>query len=205
MPRSTSGGAAYFSASDSLADDVRIALAIEAEKFKHNGWERRKRLLLWAVPGVEWRLQKGREVRLLTIPGPGMAMRDLAEAWKRLAQRIKRQTGELEFCGTRAIGGNTGLPHIHVLCDWGGAYVPQGWFSVAWADLTSYRVIDVRRVRSVGAARYVASNVAGYLSQQAGGRMFRSRGWLAAGVSVSKRISRVEWARRLRQADLGTE
>lgn len=177
VDRTTWSGARYQSASDSLFDDIRIAVDLDAERVRRNGWGRRKRLLAWSVPGVERRLAAGRLVRLLTLPGPGMRMEDLAQSWKSLAQRMKRSAGELEFCGTRAIGAKTGVPHVHVLCDWGTYYIPQGWFSMAWADITSYKVVDVRRVRDARAARYVASNVAGYLADQAGGRMFRSRGW----------------------------
>lgn len=155
-----------------------MAVRMAEDRWRHNGWQRRKRLLAWAVPGVEWRLNRGRKVRLLTLPGPGMAMGDLAQAWRAIAKRIWRQSHELEFCGTRGIGSLHGVPHIHVLCDWGESWIPQGWFSMAWRDVTSYRVVDVRRVKSIGAARYVAANVAGYLADQAGGRMFRSRAWL---------------------------
>jgi hypothetical protein len=112
----------------------------------------------------------------------------LAVAWSDLRKRVVRETGELEFCGTRAIGARTGVPHGHVLADWGFAWLEQEWFSDAWSEITGFRVVDVRQVRSEGAARYVAANVAGYVADQAGGRMFRSRGWfLGADVqSVSR-------------------
>lgn len=165
-------------ASDSLAEDLKVAVDIRADQWKRLGWQRRKRLLRWAVPGVENRLLCGRRVRLLTIPAPGVTMAELSECWSQLRKRIERRSGELEFCGTRALGSKTGVPHIHVLCDWGTVWVSQAWLSIAWQEITSYGVVDVREVRSAGAARYVAANVAGYLSDQAGGRMFRSRGWL---------------------------
>ena len=104
-------------------------------------------------------------------------MGQLADSWSQLRKRIDRHAGELAFCGTRALGSRTGVPHVHVLCDWGSAYVSQSWLSDAWEGITSYAVVDVRQVRSAGAARYVAANVAGYVSDQAGGRMFRSRNW----------------------------
>jgi hypothetical protein len=69
------------------------------------------------------------------------------------------------------------VPHAHVLCDWGEEWIEQAWLSDSWQAITSYRVVDVRQVESTKAARYVADNVAGYVSDQAGGRMFRSRGW----------------------------
>lgn len=175
--RRTRSGGVYQVAADGLAEDVKVAVAVRVEQWDRLGWQRRKRLLKWAVPGVERRLLAGRRVRLLTIPAPGVTMAQLAESWFALRHRITRQAGELEFCGTRAVGGRTGVPHIHVLCDWGEAWLPQAWFSEAWRGITSYAVVDVREVKSVGAARYVAANVAGYVSDQAGGRMFRSRGW----------------------------
>jgi len=176
--RRTSQGAIYEVASDSLADDVKVAVAIAEQRFRYLGWQRRKRLLAWAVPGVERRLAAGRRVRLLTLPYPGSSMGELAQAWRNLRDRLVRKTGELEFCGTRAVGSRTGVAHAHVLCDWGAAYAEQAWFSESWREISGFGVVDVRQVVSVGAARYVAANVAGYVSDQAGGRMFRSKGWL---------------------------
>lgn len=175
--RRTVSGGLYLVSADDLAEDVKVAVAIREEQWRRLGYERRKRLLKWAVPGVDRRLAAGRRVRLLTIPAPGVSMAQLAESWAALRHRITRAAGELEFCGTRALGSRTGVPHVHVLCDWGSSWISQGWLSEAWEAITSYRVVDVREVQSSGAARYVAANVAGYLSDQAGGRMFRSRGW----------------------------
>lgn len=175
--RRTRSGAVYQVAADSLAEDVKVAVAVRSEQWDRLGWQRRKRLLKWAVPGVERRLTAGRRVRLLTIPAPGVTMAQLSDCWADLRHRIVRSAGELEFCGTRALGSRTGVPHVHVLCDWGEAWISQEWLSAAWREITSYSVVDVREVRSAGAARYVAANVAGYVSDQAGGRMFRSRGW----------------------------
>jgi hypothetical protein len=175
--RRTRSGGVYLVAADSLAEDVKVAVAVRVDQWDRLGWQRRKRLLKWAVPGVEWRLQAGRRVRLLTIPAPGVTMAQLSECWSQLRKRLERRAPELEFCGTRAVGSRTGVPHVHVLCDWGSAWVSQAWLSTAWQEITSYGVVDVREVRSIGAARYVAANVAGYVSDQAGGRMFRSRGW----------------------------
>jgi hypothetical protein len=184
--RRTVSGGLYQVSSDSLAEDVELALRLDGDRIRRNGWQRRKRLLRWAVPGVELRLQAGRVVRLVTLPAPGLSMAHLAHAWLAFRMRIERRAGELEFCGTRAIGSRTGVPHVHVLCDWGSAWVSQSWLSIAWLELTGYGVVDVRQVRSAGAARYVAANVAGYVSDQAGGRMFRSAGWLrSAGDAVS--------------------
>jgi hypothetical protein len=176
-PRRTRSGAVYLASADNLAEDIRVAVDVREEQWRHLAWQRRKRLLKWSVPGVERRLLAGRRVRLLTIPAPGVTMAQLSDCWSQLRKRIERRAGELEFCGTRALGSKTGVPHVHVLCDWGTAFVSQAWLSEAWQSITSYAVIDVREVSSSGAARYVAANVAGYVSDQAGGRMFRSRNW----------------------------
>jgi hypothetical protein len=176
--RRTASGAVYGVAADSLAEDVKVAVAVAEQRFRYLGWQRRKRLLAWAVPGVQRRLASGRRIRLVTLPYPRSSMAQLAHAWLVLRHRIERRTGELEFCGTRAIGSRTGVPHCHVLADWGPEWLAQEWFSMSWREITGFSVVDVRQVSSVGAARYVAANVAGYVSDQAGGRMFRSRGWL---------------------------
>jgi len=175
--RHTRRGWRYEVVSRSLAEDIRIALAVDQERLARNGWQRRKRLLKYAVPGVVRRLSAGRRVRLLTLPYPGASMETVGGAWKLMAARLLRECGELQFCGTRAIGARTGNPHVHVLCDWGDHFVPQAWLAATWLELAGFQVVDVREVKSEGAARYVAANVAGYLSQQAGGRMFRSARW----------------------------
>lgn len=164
----------------SLSEDVAQAVRDAQQRWRSQAWQRRKRLKMYAVPGVLWRLEVGRRVRLLTLPYPGATMAQVAGAWNLLRRRIERRTGELEFCGTRAIGGRTGNPHAHVLCDWGAGFIDQVELAEWWFEITGYRVVDVRMVKSAGAAEYVAANVAGYVSDQAGGRMFRSRGWTRA-------------------------
>src|SRR5438874_3049990 len=121
--RRTVSGGLYQVSADTLAEDVQAAVSLREEQWRHLAWQRRKRLLKWAVPGVERRLLTGRRVRLLTIPAPGVTMQQLAEAWVALRHRLVRRAGELEFCGTRALGSRTGVPHVHVLCDWGTSWV----------------------------------------------------------------------------------
>jgi hypothetical protein len=54
----------------------------------------------------------------------------------------------------------------------------QAALSAMWRELTEYAVVDIREVKSVGAARYVAAQVTGYVAEQGTGRVLVSKGWL---------------------------
>lgn len=125
---------------------------------------------------------------MLTLPYPGGDLADIWAAWRLLVKRVRREYGELEYCGVRARGKEHGLVHVHAAV--AGPYIPQAWLSEQWRELTGYAVVDIRALK-VGdgdrVARYVARQVGGYLTDQAvaeGGRLLESQGWLPARVEA---------------------
>lgn len=117
-------------------------------------------------------------VRLVTLTYPGGDAGDLWAAHRLLVKRIRRDYGRWEYCGCRAVAPG-GLPHLHEVTV--GAFVPQGWLSKQWLELTGYSVVDIRALgQGEGAmvARYVARQVGGYVGQQGQGRLLESAGWL---------------------------
>jgi hypothetical protein len=102
---------------------------------------------------------------------------DLWAAFRLLVRELRRE-GDLDYCGTRATGSKTGLLHVHVVMDWGDRFVSQDRLSKLWERYTGYAVVDVREVRSVGAAAYIARQVGGYVGEQGTGRLLASAGWV---------------------------
>jgi hypothetical protein len=127
--------------------------------------------------GIDRRLRAGRRLRLVTLPMPDADAADLWAAFRLLVRELRRELPELEYCGTRSVGPKTGVMHVHVVMDWGTAWMPQERLSALWERYTGYRVVDIREVRSTAVAGYVARQVGGYIGDQGTGRLLRSAGW----------------------------
>jgi hypothetical protein len=125
--------------------------------------------------GISRRLALGRRLSLVTLPFPGADARELHAAFRLLVKRL-RVRGPVEFCGVRAVGSKSGVLHVHAVMDM--AYVRQAVLSAMWRELTEYAVVDIRELKTVGAARYVAAQVTGYVAEQGTGRVLVSKGWL---------------------------
>lgn len=182
------GGGWYQVVTRSLAEDIAFTVAEAERRWLRQGYQRRRRLRDALTAGVASRLTAGRRCRLLTLPYPGASSVELHAAWVLMRHRIRRRTGELEFCGTVAVGDEHGVLHLHVVADWGGSWIGQDELSRWWRELTSYAVVDVRQVKSEGAAAYVARQVGGYVGQQGTGRMVKSRGWFPVSPGASEGV-----------------
>jgi len=115
---------------------------------------------------------------LVTLPFPGADAKDLYSAFRLLVKRLRRQQGVVEFWGVRAVGSKSGVLHVHAVMDMGYLRGGQARLSELWLGITGFGVVDIREVKSAGAARYVAAQVTGYVAEQGTGRMLVSKGWL---------------------------
>jgi hypothetical protein len=106
----------------------------------------------------------------------------LKEAWPKLLQRIRRAFGSMEYMLVYELQKN-GTPHIHVLQR--GCYIPQGWLSKTWHELTkdSFKV-DVRAVKSDGdisryVCKYLSKTISDTATELTGMRIIsKSKNWV---------------------------
>lgn len=142
----------------------RITLDHERRKYK--------RCFQRVMCGVE----KGGELRFLTLTSSPSSPTDIQRSWRKLYMRMLRRgmiTGYIKVTERT----KTGLLHLHVL--FRGTFVAQAWLSAEWTKIHAAEVVDIRKAYGrTGAARYLAK----YMSK-AGERYSWSWGWVYRGFA----------------------
>lgn len=133
---------------------------------------RYKRCFHRVMSGIE----KGGELRFLTLTSSPSSPVDIQRSWRKLQMRMQRRhliTGYIKVTErTKA-----GLLHLHVL--FRGSYVAQEWISKVWKAIHGAEIVDIRKAYGkTGAASYLAK----YMSK-AGERYSWSWGWVYRGFA----------------------
>ncbi len=104
--------------------------------------------------------------------------RELVHAWQLLRKRILRRPGveRLPFLAV-VEATKAGEPHLHVLMR--APFIPQAWLSKQMQELIGARIVDIRRVDSVGRAAAYISKYLGKAPTKWQGckRYWRSQDW----------------------------
>lgn len=121
-------------------------------------------------------IEKGGELRFLTLTSSPSSPADIQRSWRKLQMRMQRR---------RMIDGyikvtertKSGLLHLHVL--FRGTYIAQAWLSEIWKKIHGAEVVDIRKAYGKkGAAAYLAK----YMSK-AGERYSWSWSWVYRGFA----------------------
>jgi hypothetical protein len=116
----------------------------------------------------------------MTLPIPGGDRQTLRASLRRLVALIRRHYGRFDYLAVYEVGAKTGVGHLHVV--FYGTFIPQGWLSAAWEDISGFAVVDVRAADGE-VVTYMVKTLVGYLSKDDhGGRMMRSKGWAPTAV-----------------------
>jgi hypothetical protein len=134
---------------------------------------RRRRAKLYRRVEAGQAAHPGQRMRFMSLPLPEATQQELMVAFKLLVRRIRRAYGPFDYKHVTERGRQTGLLHLHVL--FYGGFIPQGWLSKTWDDLTGHQVVDVRAANP-GAAVYMAKTLVGYLTKGEG-HSAESAGW----------------------------
>lgn len=131
-----------------------------------------KRCFHRVMSGVE----KGGELRFLTLTSTPSSPVDIQRSWRKLYMRLARRgliTGYIKVTErTKA-----GLLHLHVL--FRGSFVAQAYLSQVWKQIHGAEIVDIRKAYGkTGVASYLAK----YMSK-AGERYSWSWGWVYRGFS----------------------
>lgn len=150
---------------------------------------RYKRCFHRVMSGVE----KGGELRFMTLTSSPSSPVDIQRSWRKLCARMMRRkmiTGYIKVTEKT----KSGLLHLHVL--FRGTYVAQAWLSETWKAIHGAEVVDIRRAYGKkGAAGYLAK----YMSK-AGERYSWSWGWVYRGFAgVWQRAKAVVRILKIRQ------
>lgn len=133
-------------------------------------------------------IEKGGELRFLTLTSSPSSPADIQRSWRRLYGRMLRRrmiTGYIKVTETT----KSGLKHLHIL--FRGSFVAQAWLSQVWREIHGAEVVDVRKAYGkTGAAAYLAK----YMSK-AGEKYSWSWGWVYRGFAGIWARARLELRR----------
>lgn len=124
-------------------------------------------------------LEKGGELRLITLTSSPGAPQDIQRSFRKLIMRLKRRDILKDYIKVIENTEN-GAQHIH-MC-FRGSYIEQRYLSALWSDIHSSKIVDIRQVKG----RYrdkknVAHYLAKYMSKEDVRRYSWSWGWVYKG------------------------
>lgn len=115
---------------------------------------RYKRCFHRVMSGIE----KGGNLRFLTLTSSPSSPLDIQRSWRRLYMRLKRRG---LICGYVKVTERTksGLLHLHIL--FRGSFLEQVWLSRLWKEIHGAEIVDIRKAFGKhGAAGYLAKYMA---------------------------------------------
>jgi hypothetical protein len=154
-----------------------------------------------AIEGLQVTANLGYRSRWLRVSWPGQTEQAVSRGLSRLVDHAIRPLHP-EFEYLRVIGlTKSGIPHAHTLFR-SAEPLPWKWLSEAWGDVAgpgAWRIWVEEISNPWGTVRYLAKNMVGYLSRQAGESPWScSRGWrlrsaLASRTGIKGPPVRVGW------------
>lgn len=155
--------------------------------------------------------QAGRPERMITLTcdpklhvNPYTALRTMAKAFTKLAERIRKKFGEFEYIKVWELH-KTGWPHLHLMQR--GSFIPQRWLSSQWSRLKIGKIVDIRKVTNQKTTatymtKYMGKSVADLASLWSGVRVIsKSNGWVIPEVQAKIQEQREEYVWRMIKAD----
>ncbi len=166
----------YGSVARSLADDIRIALALDAEQQARNASQRRKGLNRAMDRMIARHLGEGLRWARFSMPGEDGKGRLLA-AWTSYCRWWQRNHGAMDYQAVLDRGPHgEHVWHLHVA--YFGAFVDQVELAAAWCRCGGPEFVYVRTVREGQARLYLRKRLVGYLDAKSQGRRM-ARKWAA--------------------------
>ena len=123
-------------------------------------------------------LERGGQLRFLTLTSSDEATQDIQKSWRALYMRMKRRNLIQGYIKVPELT-KKGRLHLHVL--FRGEYVAQALISKWWSDIHHSQVVDIRYVQLYRGKKAVASYMAKYMSKETAGRYGWSWGWVWRG------------------------
>ncbi len=161
---------------------------IDEEEYKRI--KKRKRCFQRVISGLE----RGGEVRMITLTSSNDAPDDIQRSWRCLYMRLKRRD---LIDGYIKIPEKTkdGKHHLHIL--YRGRYIPHEFLSRMWDEIHKSRIVDIRVVKLKNSKASIANYVAKYMSKESAGRYSWSWGWVWRGFCKHWEIYKKWWWRNV--------
>ena len=104
-------------------------------------------------------LRSASNCALITLTSlPGASWPFIMRRFSRFVSRARKRFGHFEYAAIKEEGSRARMKHLHVIVT-GAPWLPRKWLSGEWTRLSGAWNVDVRRIRTEGAASYVAKYV----------------------------------------------
>ena len=123
-------------------------------------------------------LERGGEIRMLTLTSSEEAPDDIQRSWRALNMRMRRR-GLIDGYIKVPEFTKAGRLHLHIL--FRGRYVSQLLISKWWEEIHKSRIVDIRFVKLNRGKHKIAGYMAKYMSKELAGRYSWSWGWVWRG------------------------
>ncbi|MBA7518809.1 hypothetical protein ES705_10890 [subsurface metagenome] len=124
-------------------------------------------------------LEKGGQLRFITLTSAEVQPRPIQESLRRLIWRLRRRGVLLDYIRVIEYT-KRGREHVHMI--YRGSFIDQKLLSVMWNDIHGAPVVDIRQVRRHrGGLKGVARELAKYMAKDGHRRYSWSWGWVYKG------------------------
>lgn len=133
---------------------------------------RRRRCFHRVISGLE----RGGQLRLLTLTSSNDSDYNITRSWRRLIMRLRRRNLVQDYIKVTEFT-KGGLPHIHLI--YRGKYIDQAWISKLWLEIHKAKIVDIRLIRhNAHQRRSAAHYLAKYAAKEKYTRYSWSRCWV---------------------------
>ena len=123
-------------------------------------------------------LERGGQLRFLTLTSSTEAPADIQRSWRALYMRLKRRGLIQGYIKVPELT-KEGRLHLHIL--FRGSYISQQLISKMWDEIHKSRIVDIRFVKMNEGKGKVAGYMAKYMAKESAGRYSWSWGWVWRG------------------------
>ena len=147
----------------------------QADELEELRARKRKRCFQRVMSGLE----KGGELRLVTLTSSEEAPNDIKHSFSKLVKRMRRRGLVRDYIRVIELT-ERGYFHIHMI--YRGHYIAQRELSREWQDIHQSPIVDIRKVdMRPNSKRRVGNYLAKYMSKDAFSRYSWSWGWVYKG------------------------
>lgn len=139
-------------------------------------------------------LERGGQLRFLTLTSSAEAPKDIQRSWRALYMRLKRRSLIEGYIKVPEFS-KEGRLHLHIL--FRGKYIHQLLISKWWEEIHRSRIVDIRFVELHRGKHRVASYMAKYMAKESAGRYSWSWGWVWRGFCRHWTVYKRWWREHL--------
>lgn len=145
-------------------------------------------------------MERGGEIRMLTLTSSPASPTDIQRSWRKLLMRLRRR-GLLQDYIKVTEHTESGLLHLHLLIR--SQFIDVVLLRKMWSDIHGAQFVYIKRVKNgARSKRGVSSYLAKYLSKEAAGKLSWSWGWCYKGFCRTWQTAKTAFFRVIPDVDI---